>query len=542
MLREIYVLKESNIIYYRQFGTAIPWESVSLKIYYYVNALKESTEEKIYIENINNYKICYNFFKKLKLLFIFITDIKDDEKLIESQLERARKEFIDLFPEQLIISEVSPENFNAFHIISDLIHKEMRPKISIVGFSGVGKTTTTKLIKADDIPIEHVPTMSCEVSTIKIGKLFFHLWDFAGQDHFSFLWPNFIVGSDAVILITDSSLNNIDKSKYFMDLTKNEVPTAKFAVIANKQDLPDVLTPEEIASMLDIPKVYGMIAVDTENRGKMISIIAEVLEISSQLSPLIKPLIDRDKIVDKAQEALMKGELEKAAEYFEAIAKYSMDLSEDKIAQEFFERAKTIREAISSDKKDKDKDEVTKDEETRDEESEINLDEKKMSPEALATYKLLAKIIPKIQAETKDSVKPPAKPIANTSEETNTNQKIKETQDVSPKEEINIPEPSKLTPSKNNVKENKTDNEIINQETENDDQETEINREEIINRINDLENKLLSLENEFTQVQTEFSENIITEQHFKEKKFTLLKEKSQLRKEINELKLSIMDK
>ncbi|MHA1785085.1 MAG: ADP-ribosylation factor-like protein, partial [Candidatus Helarchaeota archaeon] len=346
MLREIYVLREQTVLYWIQYGTAITWESLSPMLSSFMELLQNSVEEKMYQSTIVNYKISYMFHKPYNLLFLFISDITDDDKLIDKQLKRARKEFVDLFPEEIIVSAQSPEVFKSFNPISDLIHRELRPKIALCGFSGVGKTTTTRLIRADEIPTEHIPTMTGEISTIKIGKLHFYLWDFAGQEQFSFLWPKFVKGSDAVILITDSTLNNIDKSKFFINLVRKEVPTARFAVVANKQDLPNALTPEEIASMLGVPKAYGMVAVNPDNRAKMISIIADVLEISQQVSPLIKPLIDRDKIVEEAQEALIAGNLEKAAENFESIAKYSTELGDDKLAQEFFERAHMIRDAM----------------------------------------------------------------------------------------------------------------------------------------------------------------------------------------------------
>ena len=114
--------------------------------------------------------------------------------------------------------------FAIFDPTVEVIHKNLRPKMSLVGFSGVGKTTITRLIMAEEIPMEHIPTITGDIATIKIGKLHFHLWDFAGQEQFSFLWQNFIKGSDAVLLITDSTLENCEKSKYFVELIKKEAP------------------------------------------------------------------------------------------------------------------------------------------------------------------------------------------------------------------------------------------------------------------------------------------------------------------------------
>ncbi|GAH20676.1 unnamed protein product, partial [marine sediment metagenome] len=69
-----------------------------------------------------------------------------------------------------------------------------------------------------EIPLQHVPTISGDIATIKIGKLFFRLFDFAGQEQFKFLWKNFIKESDAVLIITDSTIRNVEKSRYFSGL------------------------------------------------------------------------------------------------------------------------------------------------------------------------------------------------------------------------------------------------------------------------------------------------------------------------------------
>jgi GTPase SAR1 family protein len=96
---------------------------------------------------------------------------------------RCRTDFINLF-EEILNERYDKKTFEVFDPIVDSIHKNLRPKISLVGFSGVGKTTITKLIRAEEIPVQHIPTITGDIATVKIGKLHFHLWDFAGQEQF----------------------------------------------------------------------------------------------------------------------------------------------------------------------------------------------------------------------------------------------------------------------------------------------------------------------------------------------------------------------
>ncbi|MHA2474590.1 MAG: ADP-ribosylation factor-like protein, partial [Promethearchaeota archaeon] len=164
-------------------------------------------------------------------------------------MKKLKREFVEFYGDALknndfeIVSE-------ALDPIVDNIHRNLKPKISVVGFSGVGKTTTTRLIKSKEIPMQHIPTITGEVATIKIGKLNFFLWDFAGQDQFDFLWEKFIRGSDAVLLMTDSTLENLEKSLFFNELVKKAVPYARFAIIGNKQDLPDAMKVEDIERLM----------------------------------------------------------------------------------------------------------------------------------------------------------------------------------------------------------------------------------------------------------------------------------------------------
>ncbi|MFX1590487.1 MAG: ADP-ribosylation factor-like protein, partial [Promethearchaeota archaeon] len=164
------------------------------------------------------YKITYTGASE-KLMFLFVTGLTDRADSIQKELIKCKEEFLNLFGD-IVQHKLDAKTFSVFDTTVDSIHRNLRPKISLVGFSGVGKTTITKLIKAEEIPMKHVPTITGDIATIKIGKLHFHLWDFAGQEQFSYLWNNFVKGSDAVLLVTDSTLENVEKSKFFLELIK----------------------------------------------------------------------------------------------------------------------------------------------------------------------------------------------------------------------------------------------------------------------------------------------------------------------------------
>ena len=210
---------------------------------------------------------------------------------VRPELVNFKDKCLEIFKNNPIKKAIDPQGINKLDTIIDEMHKDIPTKIAVVGFAGVGKTTIKKLIKEDQLPLQHIPTISGDVATIQIGKLYFRLFDFAGQDEFKYLWKGFLRGSQAVLIVTDSTQKNLDKSTFFIDLIQNEVPNARSAIIGNKQDLRGSLSIERIENFFKL-KTYPMVANRRENRNKMIRIIAEVMDINPESSPLVKELFE----------------------------------------------------------------------------------------------------------------------------------------------------------------------------------------------------------------------------------------------------------
>jgi small GTP-binding protein len=331
------------MLYNKNFGKSISVEDFQKLI----QEILEETEKGTNLDSYDffKYKLVYSYEKDEGLMFIFITDINDEIRRSKEELEKLRKEFLETFGDSL--ENLDPTLMEILDPIIDTTHRNLKTKISLVGFSGVGKTTTTNLICADEIPSVHIPTITGRISTVKIGKLYFHLWDFAGQEQFSYLWNDFILGSDAVLIITDSTLENVEKSKFFIELIKEHAPYAHAAVIGNKQDLPEALTSEKIQEILGL-KTYSMVAIDPENRDKMIQIVADILEISTDASPLLKPLFERDQLINKARTCLESGDIAQTADYFEKISDLCLELGDDILYKEFYEKAEKLKSYLTN--------------------------------------------------------------------------------------------------------------------------------------------------------------------------------------------------
>lgn len=340
----MYIYKGNELLYYRHFGKALKPEVFDSLVKDLMQDAFSKGGNKVEYHDYYKYRISYISVTDFQLMFLFVTGLTDNFDNIKKELTKCKKEFLNLF-EDIIQHKHDSKTFEVFDPTIDSIHRNLRPKISLVGFSGVGKTTITRLIKAEEIPMQHIPTITGDIATIKIGKLHFHLWDFAGQEQFSYLWNNFIKGSDAVLLITDSTLENVEKSKFFLELIKEQAPNAHTAIIGNKQDLEEAMKPEQIEKILGL-KTYSMIAKNPDNRDRMIQIVADILEMSAEVSPLLKPLLERDTYIEEATQALQNAEFDKSAQLFEKISDLCIELGDDSLGREFYEKAQKIRSML----------------------------------------------------------------------------------------------------------------------------------------------------------------------------------------------------
>ena len=324
MLRKIIIIKDKIALYEREYGKSLPEETLHPLIESLKDYLKNFVVDLVDFMHVINFKMCYATTREFNLLFIMIIDPTDKDDSVRTELEFIRHNFLEKFRTPLAQGITVPAVYRDIEKDIKVSKSELRPKISLVGFSGVGKTTITKLIKEEELPTRHIPTVTGYISEITVGDFEMYLWDLAGQVRYAAVWAQFMRGSDAIILITDSTEQNVYESRFFVELCRKEAPYARFTVVANKQDLPGALPIERISEILDCG-LYGytttpLVAIDVNNRIPVVKLLAETAATTAQTLAEFQTLDDRAGIIQEAKAAIEKGYLKEGSKIMDDVA------------------------------------------------------------------------------------------------------------------------------------------------------------------------------------------------------------------------------
>ena len=264
---------------------------------------------------------------KNNFLFLFINSINDNIDKIKKELNHLKEEFFDIIETESFTFD-NEKFIEKIDRLIYLVQNKFPPIISLVGYSGVGKTTITNLLRTKEITIENEPKISGNVATLKVGRIYFFIRDFTGDEKIGFLWNNFIRGSDAVFIITDSTLKNIQSSKFFLTKIEEEVPYAYTAGIANKQDLETAIEVSKIQEILGLDS-YPIIAIDSQYRRELILIISEILKMKTNILPFIDLLFEKEKLIGDLEEAIKNENLDIVDDLLEKIIDFSLKLGDN---------------------------------------------------------------------------------------------------------------------------------------------------------------------------------------------------------------------
>ena len=110
--------------------------------------------------------------------------------------------------------------------------------------------------------------------------MIFKIWDFGGQKSYLTYLDDYLIGSDIVIVVTDSSARNVLKSKALIERIKNIMgEECPIIVIANKQDLceSDGRMKQQLVEDILHVKTIGLTAINPSERIKLLETINKEL-------------------------------------------------------------------------------------------------------------------------------------------------------------------------------------------------------------------------------------------------------------------------
>jgi len=249
--------------------------------------MKEISQSDIRSTATDEFKYFYTVIDEL--IIVVCTDLEDEDVIVNTKITTIRVKFIEQYGEILKSGQWSGNRslFKGFErAIDDIILGTI--KVSIIGLGGVGKTTLLHRICGEDINLEYQPTINVDITNydgLEIGvNRSIVLWDFAGQSNYRALWPRLLDNTNIALLVLDSSYESLNPTKDIIHDILDKLNKDTLVIgIANKQDLPNRLTPkfcERILSEIkrDPPiEVHGMVAINPNYREKIHAILRNAI-------------------------------------------------------------------------------------------------------------------------------------------------------------------------------------------------------------------------------------------------------------------------
>jgi GTPase SAR1 family protein len=163
------------------------------------------------------------------------------------------------------------------------MHSKRQIALALIGESRVGKTTIIKLL---DENAESRGT-SYQIETEDIVYTAWELQTSSSEpQRLAVFATSFLKNSPEfdrfVIIVSDSSKEDVNKIKYSLKFLRQTFPDTRFAIIANKQDLENRFSDRRIEKMTRLPTVE-LSATDRSHRNRLLNFISYLIQAESGL-------------------------------------------------------------------------------------------------------------------------------------------------------------------------------------------------------------------------------------------------------------------
>lgn len=127
----------------------------------------------------------------------------------------------------------------------------------MVGLDAAGKTTILYKLKLGEV-VTTIPTIGFNVETVEYKNISFTVWDVGGQSKIRPLWRHYFQNTQGIIFVVDSNdRERVEEARTELQnmLTEEELKDAVLLIFANKQDLPNALSPADMTDALGLSQL-----------------------------------------------------------------------------------------------------------------------------------------------------------------------------------------------------------------------------------------------------------------------------------------------
>jgi ADP-ribosylation factor protein 1 len=165
---------------------------------------------------------------------------------------------------------------SALKKVSSYFSKQEEARILMCGLDAAGKTTILYVSKLGEV-VTTIPTIGFNVETVTYGNLNLTAWDVGGRDKIRPLWRHYYQNTSALVFVVDSNdrerMPDACEELHKM-ANEDELKNRPILILANKQDLPNAQSLDELKEGLKLSKLDEMktkwhlqSAVATKNEG-----------------------------------------------------------------------------------------------------------------------------------------------------------------------------------------------------------------------------------------------------------------------------------
>ncbi|KAK3447226.1 ADP-ribosylation factor-related protein 1 [Eucalyptus grandis] len=154
--------------------------------------------------------------------------------------------------------------FSLFYGLWKYLFTKTEYHVLILGIDKAGKSTFLEKLKSiylntESLPPDRiVPTVGLNIGRIEVSNTKLVFWDLGGQPGLRSIWEKYYEEAHAVVFVIDAaSPSRFEDSKSSLEkvLRNEDLQGAPLLILANKQDLAEAVSADELARYLDLKKL-----------------------------------------------------------------------------------------------------------------------------------------------------------------------------------------------------------------------------------------------------------------------------------------------